>query len=485
MKRLAFWLLVCFLGILPALALGENRALLIGCDRFVTQENTGSASANNVATMAKVLSGGALNLDEMVTRRNGVGSVDELADVIHTAFAGAQRGDVSYVYFSTHGLWEQGTPGGDFALVLSNGRTEETLDGWTLKALLDGVPGTKVLLVDACHSGALIGKGVREPFGNVFTGSDYVVVTSGGGAEDSWMWSGDNDTGGGYFTNALYYALSSIGSFCGDANRDGVVTLTELKLYLKNNLGASTARCYPEGSDFPIMTYDAAALSGRRHTAVLEGLSFETDLLEEAVPQVDFTFTMLRSARMAYQLVTQQDGQWDFANATLLWDETEGGALSVGTKERTLTLQREEADAMDWVLLVILTRDNGTMIPVASKLLCIPPLSGDPELTVETAGSFCPELGQEMPLLLNHTMPCQISCWVVTEAGEVVCRLASRLATRPENMVPGGTSLYWNGRQSDGTPAEAGWYRVKATAWVGDTAYNTLSAPFELTVPLG
>ena len=46
----------------PVLAEGLNRALLVGCDNFITQPSTAPASANNVARMAEALSGGAMNL---------------------------------------------------------------------------------------------------------------------------------------------------------------------------------------------------------------------------------------------------------------------------------------------------------------------------------------------------------------------------------------------------------------------------------------
>ena len=32
-----------------------------------------------------------------------------------------------------------------------------------LEALFDGIQGTKILLLDACYSGAFIGKGMAEP----------------------------------------------------------------------------------------------------------------------------------------------------------------------------------------------------------------------------------------------------------------------------------------------------------------------------------
>lgn len=94
-------------------------------------------------------------------------------------------------------------------------------------------PAKKVLLLDACHSGAMIGKGVEKSFENLFAGDNYYVVCSSGGEEESWYWSGEVGgerlAGAGYFSGALADALSRTGSFGADENRDGAITLTELR----------------------------------------------------------------------------------------------------------------------------------------------------------------------------------------------------------------------------------------------------------------
>ena len=56
----------------------ERRALLVGCDRFVTQPDTTPSSANNVIRMEDTLSGGAMNMEELVT----VDEVGEEEDVV-------------------------------------------------------------------------------------------------------------------------------------------------------------------------------------------------------------------------------------------------------------------------------------------------------------------------------------------------------------------------------------------------------------------
>ena len=215
-----------------ALAEGLNRALLVGCDRFVTQQHTTPSSANNVTRMADALSGGAMNLEELITRRNDLSSVAELESLIQDAFGDAEEGDVSYFYISTHGVWEQGQRNGAMQLLLSDGEREEGVTAEQLRLFFDKIRGTKVLIVDACHAGAMIGKGVHPPFDNVFAGPDYVVLCSSGGAEESWFWAGRGDepmAGAGYFSTALVSGISIAGSYGADSNRDGDVTLAEIK----------------------------------------------------------------------------------------------------------------------------------------------------------------------------------------------------------------------------------------------------------------
>ena len=47
--------------------------------------------------------------------------------------------------------------------------------------------------------------------------------------------------------------LSVQGGYGADENRDGVITLNELKRYLLAYHGASTVRCYPEEDDFAVL----------------------------------------------------------------------------------------------------------------------------------------------------------------------------------------------------------------------------------------
>lgn len=485
----------CLLHV-PALAESINRALLVGCDRFVTQQETTPASANNVTQMAAALFGGAMNLETLVTRRDGISSVDELAELIDEVFADADANDVSYFYISTHGLWENDTPAAAMALVLSNGERESLLTPAQLRTLFDQVPGTKVLILDACHSGAVIGKGVNNGFENLFEGSDYKVICSSGGAEQSWFWSGETKrglqtAGAGYFSDALVSALSSKGNYAADDNRDGIITLTELKRYLRLYHGASTVQVYPEEDDFAVMTYAVSTYSNRRRDTAIENITFEDSVLSADNPTLNFSFTVLRDTQVAYQLVYQRNGRWDFDHAQLLWDNEERfgvygdaqGYLSPGYKERTITFTPEENETFGYgyALLQIITLYGGQISVAASRVLCIPPPFGDLHLALESEASFSPAQGEELSMVVRHTYPCELTVTIEDEAGNVVRRIASRQSSRPEQLTPQGSSFTWSGRTSSGELAKAGSYVIHVTAYVGEDVYSLRSPLIDLT----
>ena len=84
-----------------------NRALLVGCDRFVSQMDTTPSSANNVEMMAQALAGGTMAPEKLMTSVDSVASIGNLAGLILDAFDQADEDDVSLFYISTHGLWQE------------------------------------------------------------------------------------------------------------------------------------------------------------------------------------------------------------------------------------------------------------------------------------------------------------------------------------------------------------------------------------------
>ena len=467
-----------------------NRALLVGCDRFLSQPETTPSSYNNVQRLADVLADSTMQFDALLTRPEGLSTTGDLAAMILDAFSAADEDDVSYFYLSTHGIWKEGMSSGGVTLLLSNGQRETAVTANQLRSVFDQISGRKVLIIDACHAGAILGKGVNDQLSNVFAGEDYIVICSSGGAEESWFWSGDIDgerlAGAGYFSGALVQAISPEGNYAADDNRDGEITLTELKRYLLDSHGASTVRTYPESSDVSLFSYDVASAFGRE--ALVENVSFESAVLSADDPTVYFSFNVVRRVQIAYQLVYHQGGRWDFDNASIIYDNDghfssypfAGGTPSLGLKERAITISRPDADASGYVLLQLLTIEQGIPSVASSRVLCVPPASGDPELSISAPGFFAPEGYEELTFNVLHRFPCELTITIEDMEGKTVRRLTSRQATRPEQLDPAGSCFTWDGLRTNGEYAAEGLYRIRVKAYVNGERYEAVSDPVML-----
>lgn len=470
----AVFLLLLWCGVSRA----ETRVLLIGCDRFLTQQDTYPASHHNTEAMAAALSSLREQPAALVSLPDGLPSEEALSAAVDTAFGGCAEDDLCIFYISTHGLWEEGLRAGEFRLLLSDGVAETALGADRLKTLLDAVPARKLLILDACHSGAVIGRGVPLPAENLFAGDRYLVLCSSGGMEDSWYWSSDDGTGAGaaFFTDCLVRGISDAGNAEADENLDRTVTLSELYRYLLSSHGASCAQVYPEDCGETVFLLPERVRTNRG--ALLQHVCFESGALSIASPSISLSFTVLQPTRVAYRLIYQRGGSWDFAHPELIWDQPElpgmpAGSLEPGYKERTVTLHtRDEDYGEGYVLLQVLAVRGSRTVIAASTVLCVPPADGDPELEVLTSGAFDPDAGGEACILIRHALPCELSVRLLDSEGHTVARLMTQQPTRPHQMNPTGTTLFWNGRLRSGEAVPDGTYTVRVSALVGDEPWD-------------
>ena len=178
--------------------------------------------------------------------------MEQLTALIQKTFGDAGKGDVCYLYLSTHGVYDPAR----IDIRIGDGQTENGVTPAQLEAAFDGIEGTKVLILDACNSGAFIGKGLPSlPEKVYFLGEDFKVLTSSGALEESWYWSVDDQNEAGaaaqgsfYFTQALVQSLSAAYGYPADQNRDGCIVLSELYEYLVLNHAASTPQVYPQST---------------------------------------------------------------------------------------------------------------------------------------------------------------------------------------------------------------------------------------------
>ena len=472
---------------------GQERALLIGVDDFVSRPSAYPSSTNNVYAMQALFQSAARPLEMLIIPAEPVCDVDTLTALIQSTFAGAGEHDTSYLYLSTHGEYkpESGEPP---VLLLSDGTTETGITPAQLESAFEGIAGMKVLILDACNSGAFIGKGMsRQPEEIHFLGDDFKVLTSSGALEESWYWSSQEEGSHGpqgafYFTQALSQSLSAAASYPADRNCDGAVTLSELYDHLLLNHAASTPQVYPQNDDAVIFRYDLTepAPQGLKLSPIMD-VTFSGTTLSREERQIAIEFIATRPVRVAYQIVYQRDGKWEFENAQLIYDGAERfaagsdlpGAVSAGHKTRTVNLGKMPEGSHGYVLVQLVSIDEGRLTVHAGRVICVPPASGDLLLTASVSGGLDGS-GRELEIFVGHDFPCALSVAIVDENEKVIHRICHRQSTRPMQIDPAGSVFYWNGALKDGSFAPPGVYRVRVQAHIHDSTVTVLSSAFAI-----
>jgi len=178
---------------------------------------------------------------------------------IANIFSEADYNDVSYFYFSGHGIRFNNTSYlcptevSYFSPITTYISVDE------LETALSSIPGTKVVIIDSCHSGGFIGKGREEVIvpreelesfndeiisvfsqtedKGLLTSNEYKVLTACHYYQESIglapVTPGDFDPFG-VFTLALCEACGYFDSYLADTNLDSIVNLQEAYLYVKN-----------------------------------------------------------------------------------------------------------------------------------------------------------------------------------------------------------------------------------------------------------
>jgi len=198
---------------------------------------------------------------------------------ISSTFSSADSNDISYFYFSGHGIRL-----GDTSYICPADMTsfvDSVINVDELEATLSSIPGTKVVFLDSCYSGGFIGKTMdetttpkeglesfNEEIINVFsqvqskgllTTNQYKVLTSCHYYQECWeIQPGEGDPFG-VFTMALCEGCGYSGSYLADTNLDTMVSLQEAYLYVKDWVFSygiiQDVQVYPNNSTFTIIEY--------------------------------------------------------------------------------------------------------------------------------------------------------------------------------------------------------------------------------------
>ena len=465
--------------------LGRRRALLIGCDHFLSQPDTWPAAENNVRMLADALFSDARPYALVRTASNAIASVEAFEEAVRAAFQNSAAADTSVLYLSTHGVFEDSVSNAEAGLLLSDGQTESLLTGKELERILDQVPGKKVVILDACNSGAIIGKGLSGGANQCFlSGPDYKVLCSAGGSEASWYYQSPDASaeGASYFASVLAYGFNAAGGHAADQNDDGEITLAETYAYLLEQYAASTPQVYPQqDEDEVLFAYDPGAPTPI--AKAITDLSFDGFALTAGETEVAFSFTVQRKTALYYQIIYHRDGSWQFSQAQQIPDgEQDDGTILPGRKMRVLSLSTGDED-YGYAIIQLVTLESGAPVFQGAHLLCVQPSEGEVSLRAVTGASFVPALGQEMAILAQHDVPCGLTVNILNDEGRVVRRLAYEAPSRPQQLSPAASSFYWDGKLNDGSFAPPGRYTVQIKTTINETQFICQSEPFLLEEP--
>ncbi len=200
---------------------------------------------------------------------------------IASTFSGADDNDISYFYFSGHGISYEGISYLCPTEVMYTSPLSAYISTNELESALSAIPGRKVVILDSCHSGGFIGKGKGEitiskeeliSFNdeviNVFsqaeskgllTTNQYKVLTSCHGYQTCLEASPHPVDGNpfGLFSAALcegcgYNTYNH--TYLADNDENNIVSLNEAYSYIESTLETfdQDVQVYPSCSDFTI-----------------------------------------------------------------------------------------------------------------------------------------------------------------------------------------------------------------------------------------
>lgn len=477
------WMLVSMLILVsaPALGLCRTRALLVACKEFVSQPDLGSAISGNLHMIGSALVGAGLRGTDLSVEDGTIGSVGALEASMEDAFSAASEEDLSILYLCTHGILSS-SDDEQVYLLLGDGTMESPLSAAELYELIRGIQGEKLLILDACYSGALIGRGMPEQtllpgarageaLPSVFLADPSIhVLTSASGYESSWYYDSESLSSGAvsYFASALSSGIGLYGTLEADADGDGGVSLMELQRYLSVAVPSSSSQLLSARADSLFLPVATGPMLSRP----LSGFSYGPSLLMADEPTLDFSFTVTQDTAIQYRLIDFEDGRWNWEDATVFLDEGDDGSgmLNAGRKTRSLTLSNLSADDSGYLMLQIFSVCEDEVILCSERLIAVQPVLSEAPFGLSSPSTLNLADMHELPIDVRLGVPAEITVSVFDEEGSLVRRLASSQLTRP---TPGGiTRLYWDGRDAQGVQVAEGPYTLAVETLVGSVRHK-------------
>jgi len=482
----------CFFMLFSSvLAEGQTHALLVACSDFISQPDLGAAISGNLHMVGSALISADIPLGSLSIEDGTIGTADAFKQAIDDAFSNSTEEDLSILYLCTHGILSS-SDDNQVYLLLGDGENESALSARQLYDLIAPVQGEKLLILDACFSGALIGRGHPEhsrlpgsheqdflsPF---LMDSSIHVLTSANGYESSWYYDSENLSTGAvsYFASALSSGLGLYGAAEADLNGDGTVTLYELHRHLSVAVPSSSSQLLSSRADSLALPTSSAAILSRP----LTGFSYGSSLLYAADPSLDFSFTVAKeNTAVQYRLIDFTNGSWDWQNARTFLDagDLEDGMLTPGRKNRSLSLDGLLPDESGYMMLQVFSVTDGELLLCSERLIAVQSVQSGTQLGVSCSERFDRPGLRELCVNIHLDVPAEITVSVFDQEGVLVRRLASSLLTRPSSSSL--SHLYWDGRDDSGKTVSSGRYIIACEAILGGarqkaTSSFTVSAP--------
>ena len=144
--RKCFAFILFLMLALPALALGQTRALLVACHDFLSLPGLGNSVSGNLHIVGSALVGAGLNVGSLSIEDGTIGTIEHLRDAVNDAFDGADETDLSILYLCTHGVLSSADDGQVY-LMLGDGESEAPLGAADLQRILSSIQGEKLLIL--------------------------------------------------------------------------------------------------------------------------------------------------------------------------------------------------------------------------------------------------------------------------------------------------------------------------------------------------
>lgn len=492
MRRFArMFILVFFLMLAPSVSVAQTRALLVACSEFVTQHDLGNAISGNLHMIGSALLNANIGASDLSIEDGTIATREHLADAIDEAFTGSDEDDLSILYLCTHGILSS-SDDGQVYLLLGDGQTETPLMGSELCEMVSAIQGEKLLILDACFSGALIGRGMpsqtalpgerrsidhaySEQYAAPFLADPSIhVLTSADGYESSWYFDSEQLTSGAvsYFASAISSGLGLYGAIEADLNGDGAVTLDELHRYLGVALPSSASQLLSSSAQSVVLP----AANGSVLSRPLSGFTYGSSLLSADDPTLEFSFTVSREdTNVQYRLIDFADGRWNWEGASTFLDSD--ATLGVGRKTRTLSLAGDVPENGGYMMLQIFSVTGSEVILCSERLIAVQPSGSEAGISVKAGRNMGQGTLTEVPIAVRMTVPAEVTVSVYSQSGELIRRVAHSQLTRPAPDYM--TMFYWDGRDMQGNPVDPGSYVITAETRVDG---KRRTAECELTV---